>query len=571
MKRSMLLAATILAGPTGPALAIGNTLTMTGSAYDTATPRFGTASLNGGYGQWTNTASSGNTFTWEAWVKLNAAPGAPVVAIGSGSAGYLGANAAGQAVCNVANGNTTITGPAIADGKWHLLDLVGSASGIACYVDGASAGTSTNVESVPASAAMGVGTMGGYAGANVWAGGAWTGEIDEASVWNTAHVTGAFTPPSGPYTGTETGLVALWHFNGTGVDGAADLVIPPTSAAILYSPFNWSAEPFTASTINAGATFRTLFTGSTCALNFDTSDAAAPASEIYWRVDGYEAGTPWTRATPAANIACTPSGDLAAAPWHLLEVAVKSTSETINRWNNASAGTVVRLAGLTLAPGSAVQAPAAAPWTVVVFGDSIAEGVRSVNQTATNDTDRNDATLGWAYGLGREMGAEIGVVGFGAQGLATAGSGGVPPLSQSWNLLANGVARPVATGPVPNLIVIESGTDDGGTVVTSAALSVLNGLIAAYPNTPIAVLVPFNGSHAAELQAAALQCSRPGQVHLVPTAGLLNPADGIDTLGLHPLGPNDEGFVAPRLAAMLMPILVGGASGLSPTALAGIP
>ena len=570
MTRSMLLAVTILAVPAAPALAIGNSLAMTSGAYDTATPHFGTASLSGGYGQWTNATSSGSTFTWEAWVKLNAAPGSAIVAIGSGSAGYLGANAAGQAVCNVANGNTTITGPAIADGKWHLLDLVGTASGIACYVDGASAGTSPNAETVPASAVMGVGTMGGYAGMNVWAGNGWTGELDEASVWNTARVGGAFTPPANPYQGTESGLVALWHFNGTGVDGAADLVVPPSSAAILYSPFNWSAEPFTASTINAGATFRTLFTGSTCALNFDTSDAAAPASEIYWRVDGYEAGTPWTRATPAANIPCTPSSDLAAAPWHMLEVAVKSTSETINRWNNASAGTVVRLAGLTLAPNSSVQAPAAAPWSIVVFGDSITEGVRSVNQTATNDTDRNDATLGWAFGLGREMGAEIGVVGFGAQGLATPGSGGVPPLSQSWNLLANGVPRPAATA-APNLIVIESGTDDGSTVVTSAAVSMLNGLVASYPNTPIAVLSPFNGSHAAELQAAALQCNRPGQVHLVATTGLLNPADGIDSLGLHPLGPNDEGLVAPRLGAILMPILVGGASGLPATALAGIP
>ena len=570
MTRSMLLAVTILAAPAGPALAIGNSLTMTGGVYDTLTPHFGAGSLAGGYGQWTNTASSGSTFTWEAWVKLNAAPGAAIVAIGSGTAGYLGANAAGQAVCNVASGNTTITGPSITDGKWHLLDLVGTASGIACYVDGASAGTSVNVESVPASAAMGVGTMGGYAGSNVFTGGAWIGEIDEASVWNTAHVTGAFAPPTNSYQGTESGLVALWHFNGTGVDNAADLVVPPTSSAILYSPFNWSAEPFTASTINAGATFRTLFTGSTCALNFDTSDAAPPASEIYWRVDGYEAGTPWTRTTPAANIPCTPSADLAAAPWHLLEVVVKSSSETINRWNNGAAGTVVRLAGLTFAPNSTVQAPAAAPWTVVVFGDSIAEGVRTVNQTATNDTDRNDATLGWAYGLGREMGAEVGVVGFGSQGLATAGSGGVPPLSQSWNLLANGVARPTGAA-APNLIVVESGTDDGSTVVTSAALTLLNGLLASYPNTPIAVLAPFNGTHASELQAAALQCNRPGQVHFVSTAGLLNPADGIDSLGLHPLGPNDEGFVAPRLAAILMPILVGGANGLPSATLAGIP
>ncbi len=565
MTRSFLLAATAMVASAGPALAIGNSLAMTSAVYDTATPRFGAAALSGGYGQWTDGSSNGNTFTWEAWVKLNAAPGAPIVAIGGPTAGYIGANASGQAICNIATGNVTMTGPSISDGKWHLLDLVGTSSGVGCYVDGVSAGTSTTVESVPASEPIGVGTMGAYPGNN-----AWTGEIDEASIWNTARYSGTFTPSSAAYAGTEAGLVALWHFSGTGVDSAADLVVPPSSGAIQYSPFNWAPETFTASTINAGAYFRTLFTGSTCALNFDTSYAASPTSEIYWRVDGYEAGTPWTRTTPGANVACTPSTDLAAAPWHLLEVVVKSTSETINRWNDRAAGTVVRLAGITLAPGSGVQAPATAPWSIVVFGDSITEGIRSVNQTATNDTDRNDATLGWAYGLGREMGAEVGVVGFGAQGFLTAGSGGVPPLAQSWTLLANGVPRPAATA-APSLFVINAGTDDGTTNVTASALSMLNGLIAAYPATPIALLVPFNGTHATELQAAAMTCNRPGQVHLVQTSGLLNPANGIDSLGLHPLGPNDEAMISPRLASILMPILVGGPAGLPASTLAGMP
>jgi len=42
----------------------------------------------------------------------------------------------------------------------------------------------------------------------------WTGSIDELSIWNYAKWTSTFTPPSGPYTGSEAGLVSLYHLDG---------------------------------------------------------------------------------------------------------------------------------------------------------------------------------------------------------------------------------------------------------------------------------------------------------------------------------------------------------------------
>ena len=472
------------------------------------------------------------------------------MAFGSAAAGYIGANAAGNAVCNVVAGNTTITGPSIIDGKWHLLDLVGQPSGVACYVDGALAGSSTASEIVPSAAGFAVGTMGLYPSSNEW-----TGELDEVSVWNTARYKAAFTPATSASIGTETGLLALWHLNGTGIDNAADTVILPSSSNILYSPMNWTQETNTASTINAGAYFRTMYTGGACYLNFDTSDAITPYSEIYYRVDGYSAGTGWTRATPSGDINCSPSSDLSAAPWHLVEVVVKSTSQTINRWNAGVPGTVVRLSGITLAQGSTTTLPYAAPWTIAVFGDSITEGVRTVNQTATNDTDQNDATLGWAYSLGRLMGAEIGVIGFGGQGFTVAGGGGVPILPTAYTQLSNGVTRP--TGQAPQLIVINVGTNDPASAnVTAPAINVLNGLLSNYPRTPIALLIPFSQLHSTDLQAAAAGCSNPALVSVVQTAGLLQPGYGIDSTGLHPTGPNNLGIIAPRLAAVLQQILV---------------
>ncbi len=533
------------------AFALGNALTMTAATYDVATPHFGTAALASGFGTAPSTIGlSGSTFTWEAWATLPAAPGAPFVAFGSAAAGYIGANGAGNAVCNVAAGNTTITGPSITDGKWHLLDLVGQSSGIACYVDGALAGSSPVIEIVPAAAGFAVGTMGLYPSSNNW-----TGELDEVSAWSTARYTAAFTVPSSAYVGTETGLAALWHLNGTGIDNAGDTIVPPGSSNILYSPMNWTPEANAASTINAGAYFRTMFTGASCYLNFDTSDATTPYSEIYYRVDGYQAGTGWTRTTPGANVNCSPSGDLAAAPWHMVEMVVKSTSQTINRWNASALGTVVRLAGITLAQGASTTLPYAAPWTIAVFGDSITEGVRTVNQTASNDTDQNDATLGWAYQLGHQMGAEVGVIGFGGQGFTVTGSGSVPIFPTSYSLLSSGVAR--STTQAPQLIVINMGTNDPtSTNVTTPATNVLNGLIANYPRTPIALLVPFNQTHVADLQAAAAACNNPALVSVVQTAGLLQSTFGVDSNGVHPTGPNNLGIIAPRLAAVLQQIIV---------------
>lgn len=544
----------MLAATCAPTLAAanGNALSMSGAGYDRSTMKFGTAALAGGYGTAPSSIGlSGSTFTWESWVKLTAPPSQPIVAIGSAAAGYIGANAAGQAICNIAAGNTTITGPSLTDGKWHLLDLVGSPSGISCYVDGISVGASASVENVPGGAGFAVGTMGLYPGNNVW-----SGELDEASIWNVARYTGNFTPGASPYLGTENGLVALWHLNGTGVDYAADTVLPPSSPSILYSPLNWTQEASTASTINAGAYFRTMFSGNVCDLNFDVVNQTVPFSEIYWRVDGYSAKTPWTEAVPSANIPCTPSGDLAAAPLHLLEVVVKSTSQTINRWNASQPGAVVRLAGITFAAGATTQLPYAAPWTIAVFGDSITEGIRTVNQTAAYDTDQNDATLGWAYLLGSDLGAEIGVIGFGGQGFTVAGSGGVPPFTASYNLMSSAVARS-ASGQRPQLIVINMGTNDpAATNIATAATNVLNGLLASYPKTPIALLVPFNQSHLVDLQTAAASCNQPAQVTVVQTAGLLQPTNGIDSLGLHPTGPNNLAVIAPRLAASLQQILV---------------
>ena len=167
-----------------------------------------------------------------------------------------------------------------------------------------------------------------------------------------------------------------------------------------------------------------------------------------------------------------------------------------------------------------------------------------------DDTDHNDNSVCWSWALAPLLGAEAGVVGFGATGLSRGGSGGVPALGVSYNQLWSGVPR--SFSPRPDLIVLNEGTNDGAANITAALLDVLEGLLAAAPGTPIAVLLPFNGAEAACLQAAVAACSQPALCHYVDTTGFYNTTFGG---ALHPTGPNDVGRLAPQIAAKLRPIL----------------
>ena len=357
-------------------------------------------------------------------------------------------------------------------------------------------------------------------------------------------------PGFGPHT------VSVQEANNTAItatSGSFTANAAPNDAGIAYSPYTWNIQSTSATTANPGAFFRTLFTGTVCTLTFDVSAMVSPASQIWWRIDN----GPWTQANVAASIACTvptATAGNADVPYHLLEVIVKSSTETQNRWNTGSSTRVV-FTGLGLAAGALLAAPGAAPINVLVFGDSITEGVRALGESAANDTDRNDAALGWAFRLGALLGAEIGVVGFGAQGLLSGGSGNVPSLPSAYASLYAGATRSFATAPA--LIVFNIGTNDGAGNTISAMTTLLNGIIAACPTTPIAVLRPFNGAQSANLQSAIAGCANPSACHWIDTTGFFSTGYGADSLNLHPSGPNNIGRIAPLVAAALRPLIAG--------------
>ena len=359
-----------------------------------------------------------------------------------------------------------------------------------------------------------------------------------------------------PATGSHT--ITVQESDSTGTTAATSSfsvlqAIAGDNAAIAFSPYTWNVGTGKAITANAGAYFRTLFTGTSCILNFDVSAMVSPASQVWWRIDN----GPWTQAAVASSLTLTVPAITAGnadVPYHLLEVVVKSMTETGNRWNTGNSTRVI-FTGLTLDASAAVLVPRAAPLNLLVLGDSITEGVRTLGEAAANDTDRNDAMMGWAHRLGALLGAEVGVVGFGASGLSVTGSGNVPILGTSYASLYSGVSR--SFSPTPDLVVINIGTNDGATNTVTAMTGLLNALIAACPGKPIAVLRPFNGNQAGNLQSAIAACNAPASCAYVNTTGFFNTSYGADALNLHPSGPNNLTQIAPQIAAQLRTLVAG--------------
>lgn len=361
--------------------------------------------------------------------------------------------------------------------------------------------------------------------------------------------------PSLPVGGNQTIAVPAGSLTLTGrvpTIPTASATKAPDSAGIVYSPYNWLTGSTSAKTINPGAYFKTLFTGATCTLNFDTSNLTSPNPRLLIRVDRRT----WQAATVASTVSVTMPTDQDNTT-HLLEVLVDAATETVNRWNSPQ-NTAVVMTGITLASaGDSLSAPQSKPKRLLVYGDSITEGVRTLKLNgAVNDLDRNSAVVGWALELGNYLDAEVGVVGFGATGLSTSGSGNVPKLSGSYNLLWASQSRSFSTSP--DYCVWLEGANDSTTNTQADGIAALNGMLSAMSGTKFILFRPLlNTNQEANLQAIQAGCSDPSRVTYVSTSGYWSTADSSDSL--HPYGYTNIASIAPKMAAAVL--LAAGSGG----------
>jgi hypothetical protein len=143
------------------------------------------------------------------------------VALGSLGTFWIGVQATGGlAQARYGTGGTEVTLTTtvnICDGAWHYLELnIDPTLGGSFYIDGVLANSSatTMTAAGPSRAnAVGINFFGG--GTNNWG-----GEVDEVALWNAVQHTSTFTPATSAYTGSESGLIALYHLDGNGTDSA---------------------------------------------------------------------------------------------------------------------------------------------------------------------------------------------------------------------------------------------------------------------------------------------------------------------------------------------------------------
>jgi lysophospholipase L1-like esterase len=315
--------------------------------------------------------------------------------------------------------------------------------------------------------------------------------------------------------------------------------IAPNDANLTYSPYNWNVTSTRALSINAGAYVRTIIQGTPTAITalFDTSALAGAAPEIRYRVDM----GPWIRAAVADSVALTMPSDAAAWTKHVVEIVFAATNVTHERWAGTEAA--LRFRGFLTSPGSCTtEAIPARGLRVLVYGDSITEGIRTL--AAADPPANHDATRCWPLLLADELGAEVGSVGFGGTGIVSAGAGNVPAWPSTWDKIYSGVNRSFTAQP--DVIYVLLGQNDDMILgdITTAYTAVLNSLLTAAPSAKILCLSPLSGVRASDVQAAALAASDQTRVSYVNTAGWLISAGDTGDGGLHPYGYRNRQIAA---------------------------
>lgn len=531
-----------------------NNLTLTSAAFAARTS-FGQV-LTGGDGVTSAPIITSGDFCVSLWINCATSGGVRVFASQAASPSvqcfWLGIDGTGNLIgaYGTASLNTTTV---VANSTWRHIELnMSSTTGAKLFVDGALVLT---VATTPAAAGC-VFTHNFYV-AKLLPSFSFVGSVDEVAVFSVAQHSSAFTAPTAPYTGSEANLLALWHLDGNGNDSVVSSVqIAPDSAGIFFSPLNWSVTSGGATSINPGAYFRTLISANSCTLKFDVSAIVAPNPRIVIVVDGVTC----QRAALAATVIVTmPSGQDNQV--HLLEVYIDSATRTANRWT-APRQTAVIFTGLSILGGAATAAlPEKRQKTVLIYGDSITEGTRTLNGDTGLDVDGSSCTASWALRLGALLGAESSVVGFASAGILANGVGNVPPLPTSWNLLYAGVSRSFATPP--DYCIWLEGTNDGINNTVSAGITVLNAQLTAMPGTKFFIFRPLNGtSQASNLQAIVAGCSDPSRVNYIDTAGYWASADSSDTL--HPYGYAGQ-KIAHKMAGAIQAVIGSSAPDIYPT------
>ena len=330
--------------------------------------------------------------------------------------------------------------------------------------------------------------------------------------------------------------------DGGGADGSAGADADGGMGGVMETVHfygRWNQLADRAITVNTGSHVVAQFSGTGVSARFDVSGNQEPNPTLAWRIDQGD----WQEGALAADVslaAALPGGT------HEVLLMVRGLDEFKSRWTPPLISSVSFL-GFDVVGGAVQPSPRPVRPKIEFLGDSITEGLyiwREHNGQRTVPWCA-DARRSWASQTAQSLGAEWRQVGFGGQGLLKGGSGGVPPANDAFNWIYKGVARDDWQA---DLVVINQGTNDGGAAADfrRAYAAFIGTVRVAYPSAKIVAMRPFNGAHAAEIQAevSARRAAGDAGIFFVDTAGWLGNGDFTDGVHL-----NDQG--SPKAATAL--------------------
>lgn len=175
---------------------------------------------------------------------------------------------------------------------------------------------------------------------------------------------------------------------------------------------------------------------------------------------------------------------------HTVRIIADGITEGVGKWGKEKG---FALKSVTPSEGGSIIGIKPTEKVIFFYGDSITEGIRALNMNATSDG--NSATNAYSWQCAETLGVTPYLIGYGASGIIMPGS--FHTMLNAIDYLSNG--RPVDHSVIPDVIVVNHGTNDGGQnrrLFEEELKKTLEHLRETYPHTPIVYLIPFTQAHA---------------------------------------------------------------------------
>lgn len=445
----------------------------------------------------------------------------------------------------VTSSNLTMrTSMKLVDGEIYHIAFVAGPSGAKVFIDGVlEESFTTPFDSALLNDTHDFMVHGGYASTN-------TSDMWGLAFWDIEKYTTDFTPPTAPYNGDEDNLINLYNLDGNGIDSAGndDLIIKPNDELLTFSPYNWDVSDVKAASICGGSYFKFQSDSDKITLHFEPSSRSPQPIVAVFR-DGVQV----SRSVITPDFDISPPVEGARGYNHLYEIVTDATASDNDRWGGQD--TAIKLLAISISSGTSISKVDALPSTVLIYGDSITEGVDTVHPSIESSSISNNSSVGcYPLQVGLRNNAEVGVVGFGSLGFTVGGRGGVPKFPDSYQYIMEGVPRDFA--PEPDLCVWMMGTNDVEEDTVPDGLITLNGLLSVTTNTKFLILRPFLNSRQEDNLIAMVQgCDDPSRV-------VFGDTDGFETSGrLHPYAYEHLTSISTGVANLIAENMVTGYTG----------